>query len=209
MSLSYEKNSSKKHPPTYQLCVRETQITAGKKLAINQQTYNAGHNILEHFNIFVQFQFTTNKTKLDIYYSKLDIRVASRVTERLKTQGHGKLGNTISISNLGGDIAQCPLSFQEIELWQWQLKNTQKQIPNFSFPVQAYRISPFVSNILSGIVDTKNHYGKRKKLTSKIQSFSLHLAEIIHNLDLQCDFKPLAMFICYRNYFAFLLLNTK
>ena len=46
---------------------------------------NLGHNILELYNVLVQTQLTTSKTKRDIYYSKLDIRVASGVAERLKT----------------------------------------------------------------------------------------------------------------------------
>ena len=37
---------------------------------------NLGHNILEIYNILVQVRFTTCKTKLYIYYSKLGIRVA-------------------------------------------------------------------------------------------------------------------------------------
>ena len=48
-------------------------------------TYNPGHNILELYNILVQIQFTTSKRKLDIYYSKLGIQVASRVAKRLTT----------------------------------------------------------------------------------------------------------------------------
>ena len=47
--------------------------------------YNLGHNILELYNVLVQIQLTTSKTIRDIYYSKLDIRVASGVAERLKT----------------------------------------------------------------------------------------------------------------------------
>ena len=47
--------------------------------------YNLGHNILELYNVLVQTQLTTSKTKRDIYYSKLDMRVASGVAERLKT----------------------------------------------------------------------------------------------------------------------------
>ena len=45
-------------------------------------SYNLGHNILELYNILVQVRFTTSKTKLDIWYSKLSIRVASRVAEQ-------------------------------------------------------------------------------------------------------------------------------
>ena len=48
--------------------------------------YNLGHNILELYSVLIQTRFTTSKTKLDIQYSKLDIRVASRVAERLKIQ---------------------------------------------------------------------------------------------------------------------------
>ena len=47
--------------------------------------YNPGHNILELYIILVQIRFTTSKKKLDNYYSKLGMRVASRITERLKT----------------------------------------------------------------------------------------------------------------------------
>ena len=47
-------------------------------------SYNLGHNILELYNILVQVRFTTSKTKLDIWYSKLSIRVASRVAEQRK-----------------------------------------------------------------------------------------------------------------------------
>ena len=47
--------------------------------------YNLGHNILELYNVLVQIRLTTSKTKRDIYYVKLDILVASRVAEWLKT----------------------------------------------------------------------------------------------------------------------------
>ena len=47
--------------------------------------YDLGHNIFELYNVLVQIQLTTSKTKRDIYYSKLSIRVASRVAEQLKT----------------------------------------------------------------------------------------------------------------------------
>ena len=50
------------------------------------------------------------------------------------------------------DTAKCLVSLQDLRLCKQQLKDTQKQIPNFSFTVQFYRITPFVTNILSGIV---------------------------------------------------------
>ena len=48
-------------------------------------SYNPGNNILELYNILVQVLFTTSKTKLYIYHSKLGIRGATQVTERLKS----------------------------------------------------------------------------------------------------------------------------
>ena len=41
---------------------------------------------MELYNVSVQIWSTTNKTKCVIHYSKLGIRVASRVVERLKTK---------------------------------------------------------------------------------------------------------------------------
>ena len=43
---------------------------------------------------------------------------AERVAEKLKTCDLRKLGNIRKMSNLDGDIAQCPISPQEIKLWQ-------------------------------------------------------------------------------------------
>ena len=48
-------------------------------------TYNLDHNILELYNILVQIRFTISKTEFDIQYSKLGMRVASRVAEQLKS----------------------------------------------------------------------------------------------------------------------------
>ena len=45
-------------------------------------SYNLDHNILELYNVLVQIQLTTSKTKRDIYYTKLGIRVALRDAER-------------------------------------------------------------------------------------------------------------------------------
>ena len=104
---------------------------------------NPGHNILELYSILVQIRFPTSKRKLDIQYSKLGIRVASRIAERLRTQDLRKLGNIRKISTLGGHMAQCLVSIQELRLYQQHLKNTQKHVPNFSFPVQFYWITPF------------------------------------------------------------------
>ena len=47
-----------------------------------KRLYNLDHNILELYNVLVQVRFTTSKTKRDIQYSKLRIRVASQFAER-------------------------------------------------------------------------------------------------------------------------------
>ena len=60
--------------------------------------------IFWNFNILVQVRFTTSKTKLYIYYSKLGRRAASRVASHLR-----KSRNIRKISNLAGDKGQPTL----------------------------------------------------------------------------------------------------
>ena len=62
-------------------------------MGLSFENYNSVHNILELYNVLVQVQFATSKTKLDSWYSKLDIRVASPVAERFKTYELRKLGS--------------------------------------------------------------------------------------------------------------------
>ena len=46
--------------------------------------HNLGQSICRLFHALAQFLFTTNKTELDFYHQKLNVRVASRVAERLR-----------------------------------------------------------------------------------------------------------------------------
>ena len=39
--------------------------------------YNPGHNILELYNVLVQVRFATSKMKINIWYNKFGLRVAS------------------------------------------------------------------------------------------------------------------------------------
>ena len=55
-----------------------------KKEDFQECYYNPGHNILELYNILVQVQFVTSKTKLYIQYRKLGIALASRVANHLR-----------------------------------------------------------------------------------------------------------------------------
>ena len=59
-----------------------------------------------------------------------------------------KLGNIREISNLGVGIAQWLVSLQEIKVWQYQSKNTQKKVSDFFWSVQFYWISLFCSKFL-------------------------------------------------------------
>ena len=52
-------------------------LFCSEKMVARQRNYNLGHNILELYNVLVQIRLTTSKTKRDIKYSKLGIRVAS------------------------------------------------------------------------------------------------------------------------------------
>ena len=49
------------------------------------RTYNPSHNILVIYNVLELVQFITRRKKLDIFYNKLGIRIASRVALWLKT----------------------------------------------------------------------------------------------------------------------------
>ena len=72
-----------------------------------------------------------------------------------------KLGNIRKISNLGGYRAQCLVSLQELRLCKKQLKNTEKQIPNFSFPLQFFRVFPFCSK----------YFGQDCRISTKSKSW--------------------------------------
>ena len=135
--------------------------------------YNPGHNILKLYNTLVQIRFTTSKTKLDIQYKKLGIRVASRVTERLKTQDLRKLGNIRKMSNSGDHLAQCLVSLQvqELRLSEQHLKNMQTQILNFSFPVQFYCITTFCSKYFVQDCLSKQMFGPYSTQCSSNSNF--------------------------------------
>ena len=48
--------------------------------------YNLGQNSCGLFHFLAQLVFTTRETKLDCYHQKVNVRVTSRVAERLKTK---------------------------------------------------------------------------------------------------------------------------
>ena len=93
---------------------------------------NYGHNILEHGNVLINTRLTISKKTDDIQYSKLGIRLASRVPENFKTQEHRKKGNIRKVLILGGDIFQCPIFLSKRKFRQSQSKDMQKQISDLS-----------------------------------------------------------------------------
>ena len=74
-------------------CQYEYRISSNKRQASNKRRrlicvvplgiYSLGQNILGFYNVLVENRLTTSKTKCGIWYSKLSIRVVSRVAERL------------------------------------------------------------------------------------------------------------------------------
>ena len=62
-------------------------------LGRNCFNYKPGQGICRHFHVLVQFPFTTSETDLDYYQKKVNVRVASRVAERFKTEYLRKSGN--------------------------------------------------------------------------------------------------------------------
>ena len=56
----------------------------------------------ERFSRFAQSFFITSKTEVDYYHQKMDVQVASRVAERLKTYDLKKLGIFKKISEMLG-----------------------------------------------------------------------------------------------------------
>ena len=70
--------------------------------------YIPGHNILELHILLLQVRLTTSKTKFDIWYHKIGIRIASRVAERFKTYDLRKIGNVGKILSLGPVLSPVP-----------------------------------------------------------------------------------------------------
>ena len=116
--------------------------------------YNPGQNILELYNILVQVRFFKSKKKLDIQYSKLGIRVVSRVAEQLKTQ-QGILGKQelLGKSQIWVDTQpSAPSSLKKFDFGNTSYKTSKNRYQTFLFLACFTEILHFVPNILSGIV---------------------------------------------------------
>ena len=94
-------------------------------------------NILEFCIVLVHVRFAASKANHYIQYIKLDIQVASRVSEQLKSRSQemGKYQKSFLIS----------VSLQEIKLWQQHSKKQAKVDIKLFLPVQNYQIYLFCS----------------------------------------------------------------
>ena len=63
---------------------------------------NLGQNVQRLFHLLAQLVFTASETDVDYYHQKVNLRVASRVVERLETQGLMKLVNFKRIPEMLG-----------------------------------------------------------------------------------------------------------
>ena len=73
-----------------------------------KRLYNLGQNIWRLFHFLAQFLFTTNETELGYYHQKVNVRVASRVAERLKTYDLSKSENFKKIPEMLGLDGEFP-----------------------------------------------------------------------------------------------------
>ena len=69
-------------------------------LATDKNTDSTGQNICRLSHFLAQFVFITSETELDYYHHRVNVRVASRVAERLKSWDLRKLGNFRKIAEM-------------------------------------------------------------------------------------------------------------
>ena len=118
------------------------------------------------------------------------------------------------MSNLGGDIAQCPVSLPGIKLWLQQSKNTRKQISNFSCLIKFYWISLFCSKYFVQDYLSKQSFGfNSSQSPSNLNFFDIFILCIIKRISiiLKQNIKqvkgvtlPNLMVLC-KQYFSYLV----
>ena len=105
---------------------------------LNIQIYNHFHNILRLFDVLPNFPFTPCETKRNYQKQTWYIRVASRVTKRLKTQDLRKLGKVKKISKLYGIQPQYPVFLPKLKFCRYSTEKQKLKLPRISlFHVKA------------------------------------------------------------------------
>ena len=96
------------------------------------QFYNLGQNIQILFHFLVEFVFTTSEKELDYYHQKVNVRIASGVAERLKTQDFRKLGNFKKITEMLGFDGQYTAVHPKANFLRFLEKNCKKSAEKHS-----------------------------------------------------------------------------
>ena len=94
---------------------------------VSSKQYDLGQNIWRLFHFSAQFFFTTSETELGYYHQKVNVRVASRVAERLKTYDLRKLGNFKKIPEMLEFDGELPVVHPKAKFdvfWQKNCKNS-------------------------------------------------------------------------------------
>ena len=68
------------------------------KIKKNHESDNHKQNVCKFFHALAQFPFTKSDSELDYYHKEVNVGVASRVAERLKTLNFTKLVTLKKIS---------------------------------------------------------------------------------------------------------------
>ena len=69
-----------------------------------------------------------SETELDYYHQKGNVRVASRVVERLKTKDLSKLGNFKEIPEMLGFDGEYPAVHLKAKFWRFLVNNCKKEL---------------------------------------------------------------------------------
>ena len=129
-------------------------------------TYNLGNNILKLYNALIQTRLTTSKTKRDIQFSKLGIRVASRVAERLKTKDirNKKILGKSQTWMETQPSAQSP--FQKLNFGSSSQKTPKSRYQTFLVLSSFTGFLYFVPNILPKIVEKIENLRENCEITN-------------------------------------------
>ena len=139
-------------------------------------------SICWHFNILPQLPYTTSERELYYYQQKLNVWLASRVGDQLKTYDLRKLVNfkeILETLGIDGKVLSLPPKKQ---IWQLCYKTVKNRLQIFHRKAWVNLFRGFIYNILSKVAPIDQFYYLRKV------AFIARISEII------CFF---SLFICH------------
>ena len=148
-------------------------------------TYNLGHNILELYNVLVKIRLTTSKTKRDIQYSKLGIRVTSRIAEQLGSQEIRKYQENFKFG-----CSLVPPHFQNLNLDNSSQKTSKSRYRTFLDLSSFTGFLRAASSIPPRIVDACQNCAKldgSSQTKCKVLSLSKNKEFVINYLKASCS----------------------